>query len=210
MLKKIKETLNESGVNLNSDHEEAISLYISELLKWNKSINLTAITTVDEIYEKHIIDCLNVIPHLKEISSIIDVGSGAGLPGILIALVCPQIKVLSVESVGKKANFQKNIKRKLNLKNLEIYSGRVENIQSEKKTRYDMAICRAFSSLENFINLAEPLVSKKLIAMKGPEGQKELEDIKSKKDVHNIKEYMSINYSLPKSNSTRNIIILSK
>ncbi len=209
MQKELTEQLLNIGVLIKAEQLAAIEVYVAELLKWNASINLTAITNIQEIYEKHIYDCLSVIPYLNGITELLDIGSGAGLPGILIALICPDIHVISIESVGKKVNFQKHIKRKLNLDNFIVQQCRAEKLAIETK-KYQASISRAFSSLKNFIEISEHIIEKKIISMKGPEG---VEEIAQLQNTHIISAYNKIelyDYELPRSRARRSIIILTR
>ena len=119
-------------------------IYKELLIKWNNSFNLTSVKNT-EIVTHHFLDCLAVIPFIKS-STLLDVGTGAGLPGIVIAIVNPDIKVSLVDKVGKKINFIKRIIAELEIKNIELYHDRVELLTSEEK--YDGIISRAFSNME--------------------------------------------------------------
>jgi 16S rRNA (guanine527-N7)-methyltransferase len=129
-------------------------IYKELLIKWNNSFNLTSVTN-KEIVTHHFLDCLAVIPFIKS-STLLDVGTGAGLPGIVIAIVNPDIKVSLVDKVGKKINFIKRIIAELEIKNIEPYHDRVELLTSEEK--YDGVISRAFSNMEVFIKSTKHLI----------------------------------------------------
>jgi len=129
-------------------------IYKELLIKWNNSFNLTSVTN-KEIVTHHFLDCLAVIPFIKS-STLLDVGTGAGLPGIVIAIVNPDIKVSLVDKVGKKINFIKRIIAELEIKNIETYHDRVELLTSEEK--YDGIISRAFSNMEVFIKSTKHLI----------------------------------------------------
>ena len=129
-------------------------IYKELLIKWNNSFNLTSVTN-KEIVTHHFLDCLAVIPFIKS-STLLDVGTGAGLPGIVIAIVNPDIKVSLVDKVGKKINFIKRIIAELDIKNIETYHDRVELLSSEEK--YDGIISRAFSNMEVFIKSTKHLI----------------------------------------------------
>jgi 16S rRNA (guanine527-N7)-methyltransferase len=129
-------------------------IYKELLIKWNNSFNLTSVTN-KEIVTHHFLDCLAVIPFIKS-STLLDVGTGAGLPGIVIAIVNPDIKVSLVDKVGKKINFIKRIIAELEIKNIEPYHDRVELLTSEEK--YDGIISRAFSNMEVFIKSTKHLI----------------------------------------------------
>ena len=131
-------------------------IYKELLIKWNNSFNLTSVTN-KEIVTHHFLDCLAVIPFIKS-STLLDVGTGAGLPGIVIAIVNPDIKVSLVDKVGKKINFIKRIIAELEIKNIETYHDRVELLTSEEK--YDGIISRAFSNMEVFIKSTKHLIKR--------------------------------------------------
>ena len=131
-------------------------IYKELLIKWNNSFNLTSVRN-KEIVTHHFLDCLAVIPFIKS-STLLDVGTGAGLPGIVIAIVNPDIKVSLVDKVGKKINFIKRIIAELEIKNIEPYHDRVELLTSEEK--YDGIISRAFSNMEVFIKSTKHLIKR--------------------------------------------------
>jgi len=129
-------------------------IYKELLIKWNNSFNLTSVKNT-EIVTHHFLDCLAVIPFIKS-STLLDVGTGAGLPGIVIAIVNPDIKVSLIDKVGKKITFIKRISAELEIKNIETYHDRVELLNSEEK--YDGIISRAFSNMEVFIKSTKHLI----------------------------------------------------
>ena len=129
-------------------------IYKKLLIKWNNSFNLTSVKNT-EIVTHHFLDCLAVIPFIKS-SRLLDVGTGAGLPGIVIAIVNPDIKVSLIDKVGKKITFIKRIIAELEIKNIETYHDRVELLTSEEK--YDGIISRAFSNMEVFIKSTKHLI----------------------------------------------------
>ena len=129
-------------------------IYKELLIKWNNSFNLTSVKNT-EIVTHHFLDCLAVIPFVKS-STLLDIGTGAGLPGIVIAIVNPDIKVSLIDKVGKKITFIKRIIAELEIKNIETYHDRVELLTSEEK--YDGIISRAFSNMEVFIKSTKHLI----------------------------------------------------
>ncbi|MDC0931259.1 16S rRNA (guanine(527)-N(7))-methyltransferase RsmG [Methylophilaceae bacterium] len=129
-------------------------IYKELLIKWNKSFNLTSIKN-REVVTHHFLDCLSIIPFIKS-SSLLDVGTGAGLPGIIIAIVKPDIKVSLIDKVGKKIAFIKRVVPELEIKNIDTYHDRVELLTSEEK--YDGIISRAFSNMDDFIKSTKHLM----------------------------------------------------
>ena len=129
-------------------------IYKELLIKWNKSFNLTSVKN-REVVTHHFLDCLSIIPFIKS-SSLLDVGTGAGLPGIIIAIVKPDIKVSLIDKVGKKIAFIKRVVAELEIKNIDTYHDRVELLTSEEK--YDGIISRAFSNMDDFIKSTKHLI----------------------------------------------------
>ena len=144
------------GFEIMSENIDKLLIYKDLLLKWNKSINLTSIKN-KEIVTHHFLDCLAVIPFIKS-SSLLDVGTGAGLPGIVIAIIKPDIKVSLIDKVGKKIAFIKRVLAELDIKNVQTHHSRVELMTSEEK--YDGIISRAFSNMGDFVQITKHLLKK--------------------------------------------------
>lgn len=178
-LKKGLEALGQKSLSDDVLMKEIV--FVDELLRWNKKINLTAITAPEEVIEKHLIDSLMLVSKLNDRNKILDVGSGAGIPVIPLAIAMPDKHFLSVDSIGKKVNFQKHIIRQLGLKNLEVSCCRVEDIidNSSCWSGVDVVIARAVGSLDFLLTISKTLLRPGgvLLAMKGPEGEKELQDL---------------------------------
>lgn len=148
------------------------------LLKWNRIYNLTAIRCPREIVTHHLLDSLAVLPWVSHLNTLADIGSGAGLPGIVLALACPGLAVYSVEAVGKKASFQQQAKIELRLDNLTIINRRAETIHAADfpDGGVEGVVSRAFSSLDDFVRLSGLWVKEggALYAMKGALPQAEI------------------------------------
>jgi len=140
-----------------------LAAYLTLLEKWNRVYNLTAIRQRNEMVTHHLLDSLIVLPYLADARSIVDVGSGAGLPAIPLAIARPTLTVTSVEALDKKAAFQRQAKIELALTNLEVICSRAETLTGRS---FDVAISRAFASLSDFARLAGHLAPR-LLAMKG-------------------------------------------
>lgn len=156
------------GLDLSAGAVDKLSAYLALLMKWNKVYNLTAIRNLDEMVTHHLLDSLAVLPVLQKSApagrqyALADIGSGAGLPGIVLAIACPGWSITSVETVEKKAAFQRQVQIELGLKNFSVHGGRVETLAA----RFDAAIARAFAALADFVALAGHLADC-LWAMKG-------------------------------------------
>lgn len=144
------------GFEIMPENIYKLLIYKDLLLKWNKSINLTSIKN-KEIVTHHFLDCLAVIPFIKS-SSLLDVGTGAGLPGIVIAIIKPDIKISLIDKVGKKIAFIKRVLAELDIKNVQTHHSRVELMTSEEK--YDGIISRAFSNMGDFVQITKHLLKK--------------------------------------------------
>ena len=163
------------ALDLGAEAEAKLRRYLGLLAKWNRTYNLTAVRDEAEMVGVHLLDSLAVLPHLGNISSLADVGSGAGLPGIPLALARPELQVTLIESSQKKASFLQQAKIELELANVGIHCGRVE--QATGLPPFDAVISRAFSELAEFVCLAGHLLAPggRLMAMKGLLPQEEIE-----------------------------------
>ena len=191
--------------DLNKPLEKSIHQYLLLIEKWNRIHNLTAIRNLEEMLVQHIMDSLAVLPHING-PQIVDIGSGAGLPGIPIALARPDWQVTLVESNTKKTSFLQQVKIEMGLKNVEIVTKRVEDYQPQRKI--NIVITRAFSSLGAFVNLSKHLSNTndehcKWVAMKADCTDQELKQIGP---PYAIEEIISI--AVPSLTAKRQLIII--
>lgn len=188
--------------------------YMNLLVEWNKKINLTAITEEKDIILKHFVDSLTVLKYIKENKSIVDVGTGAGFPGIPLAIMNDSLKITLVDSLNKRINFLNEVCNKIKLKNTKAIHSRAEEFGQDNNYResYDIAISRAVSNLTVLAEYLLPLVKVggKIICMKGPDIEEELKQAKSAIDILGGKFERCDNFCLPKSDISRNIIIINK
>ena len=159
------------GLALPQETVDRLLAFGELLLKWNKVYNLTAIRNPQELITHHLLDSLAVLPYLETLNRLADIGSGGGLPGVVLAIVRPGLIVSSIETVGKKASFQQQAKIELGLGNFTVLNKRVEQVQPESLPggAPEGVISRAFSSLADFVALSGHLVAEggALYAMKG-------------------------------------------
>lgn len=165
----VHEGLAALGRPMPADAEERLNAYLALLVKWNRSYNLTAIRNPEDMVTHHILDALAVLPYLDDVGSLADVGSGAGVPAIPLAIARPDLNVVSIESNQKKTSFQTQAKIELRLTNLSIRCARAEGVAET----FDGAISRAFASLADFVRYAGHL-AQRLFAMKGAYPEDEL------------------------------------
>ena len=166
------------GLSINDDFFDKIEAYLDLLGKWSKAYNLTAITERDEQIVKHILDSLAIAPYLEG-QRFIDVGTGAGLPGIPLALAYPEQSWVLLDSLEKRTRFLTQVKNTLKLENIEIQHARVEDYRPE--VLFHGAVSRAFSSLASFAHCVQPLLndSGAFYAMKGQLSEEELNELSS-------------------------------
>lgn len=145
-----------------------------ELLRWNSRRNLTAIVDRNEVLEKHIADSLTLLPFARQATHLLDIGSGAGFPSLPLKIVCPELKVVSVDAVGKKIDFQRHVVRILGLRGFTARHVRVEKL-TDYAVSFDLITARALCSLADMVALAGPFLAPggRLMAMKGSEGSSE-------------------------------------
>ena len=152
--------------------------YLSLLAKWNAVYNLTAVRDPAQMLTQHLLDCLATLPAFINASRVLDVGSGGGLPGVVIAIWAqhaqPQMRVHMIDTVHKKTAFLTQAKSELGLTNVQVHTGRVEQLNDEKK--FDVITSRAFAELKDFILWSGHLLAEggKMIALKGQPQDNEL------------------------------------
>lgn len=177
--------------------------FMNLLSEWNKTHNLTAVDDPEDMLSVHILDCASIMPYIKG-SSILDVGSGAGLPGMVLAILSPALQVTSVETRGKKAQFQMYAANKLGLKNFTVENTRIEDF--DPKEKFAMVTARAFSSLENFVTGSKNAIAPngRWLAMKGQVPKEEVKVLKKmglKFDTFALK--------VPELEAQRNLIVIN-
>ncbi|MDN6275888.1 16S rRNA (guanine(527)-N(7))-methyltransferase RsmG [Psychrobacter sp.] len=160
----LAKAINDLGLSVSGTQQRTLLLYLDQLLLWNKAYNLTAITNPEEALIKHVIDCLAVITHLPP-GTLLDIGTGAGLPAVIIAICQPERQCTALDSNQKKIRFIKQISSELGLHNMQPIASRIEAHEAS----YDVVTSRAFASLIDFVEVAAPRLADNgfLCAMKG-------------------------------------------
>lgn len=201
----LHEGIRQLGIDLPSGAEERLNAYLALLAKWNRVYNLTAIRDEHRMMTHHLLDSLVLMPHLEKVATLADVGSGAGVPGIPLAIVRPQMHVTLIESSQKKASFLQQARIELKLENVSIHSVRVEDFMPPRL--FDAAISRAFADLAKFVALAGHLLAPngRLLAMKGAEPESEIGQLPAGWAITEI-----IPLVVPELPAQRHLIVLQK
>lgn len=179
-------------LSLSAEQTESLTQYLQLLEKWNKVYNLTALRDGEKMLTHHIFDSLSVLPALKRVlgdgkKRILDVGSGAGLPGVVLAIALPDVSVTCIDTVGKKAAFVQQVAVALRLPNLAAVHGRVEQWRGAP---FDVVTSRAFSSLADFVELSRGHLAGQGVwmAMKGKVPDEELGKLPESVEVFHVEQ----------------------
>ena len=197
----LAQAINELGLPLSETQQRTLLLYLDQLLLWNKAYNLTAITDPEEALIKHVIDCLSIITHLPA-GSLLDIGTGAGLPAVIIAICQPERQCTALDSNQKKIRFIKQISSELSLSNMQPIASRIEAHEAS----YAVVTSRAFASLIDFVEVAQPRLADGgfLCAMKGKvPSEEELQALDSDWHIKTIK------LTVPRLHDSRHLIEMS-
>ncbi len=212
--KKIEKLAKQINIMLNEKQIEQFYIYMNLLLEWNEKINLTAITDPDEIILKHFIDSITIAKYIDKDAKLIDVGTGAGFPGIPLKIIRNDLEVVLLDSLQKRINFLQETINKLNLSKITARHFRVEEYarNKEQREKFDYATSRAVANLSTLSEYLIPLVKIRgyCICMKGSEIQEEIKQSQKAISIlggtiENIEKFY-----LPQSDITRNIILIKK
>lgn len=212
--KEIMGYVEELGIKLSKEQAEMFFNYMNLLLEWNEKINLTAITEEKEVIVKHFVDSLTIAKYIPEGASLVDVGTGAGFPGIPLKIIREDLKITLLDSLQKRINFLDVVIKELNLENIETIHARVEEFGKNSKYResFEVATSRAVANLSTLTEYLLPLVKVGGIAicMKGSSIEEELESSKKAINVLGGKVSNVFEFDLPKTDIKRNIVIVDK
>ena len=201
-------------IKLREEQIKKFYTYMNLLLEWNEKMNLTAITEPNEVILKHFIDSLTISKYIEDDSTVIDMGTGAGFPGIPLKIVREDINITLVDSLNKRIKFLDEVIDKLDLQNIETVHARAEEFGRGVKYRekFDYATSRAVANLSTLAEYLIPLVKikGKVISMKGYTVDEEIENSRKAINVLGGKISGIDEFDLPDSDIKRNIIIIEK
>ena len=198
---------NTLSVSLTDEQAGLLTRYVELLAKWNKAYNLTAVRDINEMVSRHILDSLSITPYMTG-ENLLDVGSGPGLPGMIMAIMYPEKQFTLLDSNGKKTRFMTQAKLELGLKNVRVENVRCESFKVERP--FDVIMSRAFSSLLDMVHGTRHLLSPEgtFLAMKGLYPEEELQDLYAEQP--DVKETESHVLSVPGCEAQRHLVMLKQ
>lgn len=211
---KLKNESSNLGQLLNDKQLQQFYEYMNLLLEWNEKINLTSITKQEEIITKHFIDSITVLKYLEGKVSIIDIGTGAGFPGIPLKIADSKLELTLVDSLNKRISFLDEVKKELKLEKINTIHARAEEIgiNNDYREKYNVAVSRAVARLNVLVEYLLPVVKigGSCICMKGPDANEEIEEAKNAIEILGGKIEKIDEFNLPNSEIKRTIIIINK
>ena len=211
---KMQENSKVLGFNLSVEQLEKFYKYMNLLIEWNEKMNLTAITEPNDIILKHFIDSITINKYIENSVKVVDVGTGAGFPGIPLSIIRTDLQITLVDSLNKRLIFLQEIKKELELKNIDIVHARVEEIGQNKNYRetFDIATSRAVANLSTLSEYLVPLVKikGKCVCMKASDAEEEIKQAENAVNILGGKIVKVEKFNLPNSDIGRTIIIINK
>ncbi|RLC06370.1 MAG: 16S rRNA (guanine(527)-N(7))-methyltransferase RsmG [Deltaproteobacteria bacterium] len=210
------------GIDVQPGQADQFAAHALILKEWNQKINLTAIDSPIDMAVKHFLDSIISSRYIKPDSRLLDVGSGAGFPGIPLKVMMPSLNVILVDATRKKISFLKHVIQALHLSRIAAIHSRIEDLQQEWDGRFDIIVCRAFSSLADFAEKCLPLLAPDglLLAFKGKEFATDLDQASTQKgsevflvagkDTHIKLQMKLMSFKLPYLNLSRTLILLRR
>ena len=212
--KVLIDTAKEIGIDISEEKAKKFFDYMNLLIEWNQKMNLTAITEPNEVVLKHFIDSITIEKYVKEGSKVIDIGTGAGFPGIPLNIIRNDLDITLMDSLNKRINFLTEVIKQNQLNKIDAVHARAEELSRNKKYRekYDVATSRAVASLNVLLEYMMPFVKVGgyCICMKGANVEEEINNAERALKLLNGKIEKVIRFSLPGSDYGRNIVIVKK
>lgn len=216
MKEKLYELCKNNKIDLSDKQLEQFQIFYDYMIEMNQVMNLTSITEEDEVILKHFYDSMSVVKHydFNQGENVIDVGTGAGFPGIPLAILLPGIQFTLMDSLNKRITFLKDVVEKCGLKNVECIHSRAEELAKDEKYRekYDICVSRAVANLSILLEYCIPFIKKggKFISYKSISSEEELSASKNAQNKLCCKLKNNISFELPDTDNKRNFLIFEK
>lgn len=210
--------LREFHIEINEEQINQFLTYYKLLTEWNSFMNLTAITEFDEVMKKHFVDSVSLIKALPDIDkkeySLIDIGTGAGFPGVPLKIVYPKLKIVLLDSLNKRVSFLNEVTNKLNLSNIEAFHGRAEDYAKRKEFRenFDICVSRAVANLSTLSEYCLPFVKQGgyFVSYKSEKITEEFENAGNAIKILGGSYEKQVEFYLPDSDIYRNLFMIRK
>lgn len=213
-LRHVKQKAQEIEYTLQKEQLEQFFTYKELLIEWNKKMNLTAIEQEEDIITKHFIDSLSIASYIPDTAKVIDIGTGAGFPGIPLKILKKDLSITLLDSLNKRITFLEEVIRNLSLENIQAVHARAEELAHEEEYReqYDIAVSRAVAPMHTLLEYMLPYVKigGKCICMKGPNLQEESKDLQNCLETLGGKIEKIEEIVLPETEIKRNIMLIKK
>jgi 16S rRNA (guanine527-N7)-methyltransferase len=199
------EGIAEMQLEVSASQQEQLLDYLALMFKWNSVYNLTSLRDPMQMVTHHLLDSLAAVPAFKSATNVLDVGAGGGLPGIVLAIVRPDMKVSMIDTVHKKTAFLTQVKAQLGLANVTVYTMRVEDLRVSDK--FDVITSRAFADLSDFVNWSSHLLAEQgsYIALKGVAPQDEQQRLPDEWKVTGVQPLQ-----VPRLGAERHLVLIAK
>lgn len=215
-MNRFEQELESLGICLTEVQREQFDRYYELLVEWNKVMNLTGITDYDEVNLKHFVDSLTIVrvKNMKNVENVIDIGTGAGFPGIPLKIVYPEIKIVLLDSLNKRIKFLNTVIEELGLKNIETLHGRAEDYakKSEYREKFDLCVSRAVANLSTLSEYCIPFVKVggEFISYKSGTSDEEINEAQGAVNILGGKIEKTEKFTLPGTDMGRALVKIKK
>ena len=211
---EMKDKMKRIDIDITDKQVEKFFSYMNLLIEWNQKINLTTIIEPKEIIIKHFVDCGTILKYLKDGENIIDIGTGAGFPGIPVKILNENLNVTLVDSLNKRINFLGEVCNALNLENVQLIHSRAEDLakNNDYREKFDKSVSRAVANLSTLSEYDLPFIKKggQMIAMKGFEIDEELNNAEKAINILGGKIKEVNKFTLIDTDNKRSIVVIDK